>query len=190
IYCTSKSVHILGSRTIFFDQFGTEIGPGGACDVDFLVEDSVLIEFQRTDMGNVTETPTALKVVNSENIAVKKSWVAGTIDADVNTKALRFSDQTAFTKPLSNWLVGAGTVFPKMVIDPSCTLITTAGRRISGEFSDVPSSFTYTLTGAGDPEGTVTAHPNTLFFRTDGSEGTRLYAKTTGTGNTGWTAIA
>ena len=43
-------------------------------------------------------------------------------------------------------------------------------------------------TGSGSPEGVVTANVGSLFLRTDGSTSTTLYVKTSGTGNTGWTA--
>lgn len=42
--------------------------------------------------------------------------------------------------------------------------------------------------GTGSPEGVVTAPVGSLFLRTDGSTSTTLYVKTSGTGNTGWTA--
>jgi hypothetical protein len=45
------------------------------------------------------------------------------------------------------------------------------------------------LTGAGTPEGVVTAAVGALFKRTDGAAGTVLYAKETGSGNTGWRAM-
>jgi hypothetical protein len=54
-----------------------------------------------------------------------------------------------------------------------------------------PSSATgqdYHLRGAGTPEGAATAGLGSLFMRTDGSTSTTLYVKTSGTGNTGWTA--
>lgn len=41
-------------------------------------------------------------------------------------------------------------------------------------------------TGAGSPEGVVTAAVGTLYLRTDGAPGTTLYSKETGSGNTGW----
>ena len=44
--------------------------------------------------------------------------------------------------------------------------------------------------GAGTPEAAVTAPKGTLFLRTDGAANTTAYIKTTGTGNTGWTAIS
>jgi hypothetical protein len=42
------------------------------------------------------------------------------------------------------------------------------------------------ITGAGTPEGAVTAVVGSLFLRSDGGAGTSLYVKETGTGNTGW----
>lgn len=48
-----------------------------------------------------------------------------------------------------------------------------------------------TLTwGAGSPEGSVTAVIGSLHLRSDGSTGTTLYIKESGTGNTGWVAVA
>jgi hypothetical protein len=42
--------------------------------------------------------------------------------------------------------------------------------------------------GSGTPEGVVTGVIGCLFLRTDGGATTTLYVKTSGTGNTGWTA--
>lgn len=42
--------------------------------------------------------------------------------------------------------------------------------------------------GAGTPEGAVTAPIGSLFTRTDGGAGTTLYVKESGSGNTGWVA--
>lgn len=43
-------------------------------------------------------------------------------------------------------------------------------------------------TGAGTPEGVVTAPVGALFLRTNGGAGSTLYVKESGTGNTGWAA--
>jgi hypothetical protein len=42
--------------------------------------------------------------------------------------------------------------------------------------------------GAGAPEGVIVAPVGSLYLRTDGGTSTTLYVKTSGTGNTGWTA--
>jgi len=46
------------------------------------------------------------------------------------------------------------------------------------------------LSGTGSPEGVVAAPIGTLYSRTDGSAGTSLYVKESGSGNTGWLPIA
>lgn len=52
-----------------------------------------------------------------------------------------------------------------------------------------PGAGTVTWTsGAGTPEGVVTAVVGSLYTRTDGGANTTLYIKETGTGNTGWVA--
>jgi Hyaluronidase protein (HylP) len=43
-------------------------------------------------------------------------------------------------------------------------------------------------TGAGTPESAVTAPVGSLYLNTSGGTSTTLYVKTSGTGNTGWTA--
>ena len=42
--------------------------------------------------------------------------------------------------------------------------------------------------GAGSPEGAVSAPVGSLWTRTDGGASTTLYVKESGTGNTGWVA--
>lgn len=44
--------------------------------------------------------------------------------------------------------------------------------------------------GTGSPEGVVGAPRGTLWEREDGTAGTMLYQKQSGTGDTGWVAIA
>lgn len=44
------------------------------------------------------------------------------------------------------------------------------------------------LSGAGTPEGAVTAPVGTLYLRTNGGANTTLYIKESGAGNTGWVA--
>lgn len=44
--------------------------------------------------------------------------------------------------------------------------------------------------GNGSPEGVVTASVGELYKREDGATGTSLYVKESGTGNTGWSAMA
>lgn len=50
------------------------------------------------------------------------------------------------------------------------------------------SSPTTWQSGAGTPEGLITANVGSVYTRTDGGAGTTLYVKESGTGNTGWVA--
>ena len=51
-----------------------------------------------------------------------------------------------------------------------------------------PTSNSQIISGAGSPEGAVTAIRGSLFMRNDGGAGTSLYVKESGAGNTGWAA--
>lgn len=44
-------------------------------------------------------------------------------------------------------------------------------------------------TGTGSPEGAVTASVGSIYSQSDGSAGTMLWAKSSGSGNTGWIAV-
>lgn len=50
------------------------------------------------------------------------------------------------------------------------------------------SSYAYVKIGSGSPEGVITAPPGSLYLNLNGGTNTTLYVKTSGTGNTGWTA--
>lgn len=55
-------------------------------------------------------------------------------------------------------------------------------------FAGPASSGQFWTSGAGTPEGVVTAPVGSLYTRSDGGATTTLYVKTSGSGNTGWTA--
>ena len=63
---------------------------------------------------------------------------------------------------------------------------------LSGGFSEYGGSDYTThyriLRGTGTPEAVISANIGTLFLRIDGSTGTSMYIKESGTGNTGWVA--
>lgn len=46
----------------------------------------------------------------------------------------------------------------------------------------------FSFSGAGSPEGVVTAPIGSFYSRTNGGAGTSFYVKESGTGNTGWVA--
>jgi hypothetical protein len=60
-----------------------------------------------------------------------------------------------------------------------------AHRYLSG-ISVLSEILQYFTIGTGTPEAVVTASVPHFFIRLDGGAGTTLYAKESGTGNTGW----
>lgn len=86
---------------------------------------------------------------------------------------------TGFYRPLDNtwgWSSGGTT---RMLLTTTNAIFSSGV--IVGTTSQV-------ITGTGSPESVVTAQIGSLFLRTDGGASTTLYVKTSGTGNTGWTA--
>lgn len=57
-----------------------------------------------------------------------------------------------------------------------------------GKGSSGGSDVIYVKYGSGTPESSTTANIGSLYLRTDGSSGSTLYVKESGTGNTGWVA--
>jgi parallel beta-helix repeat protein len=62
-----------------------------------------------------------------------------------------------------------------------------SNKRYVGElFFGVNESVPSILSGAGSPEGVITADAGSIFLRTDGGASTSVYFKESGIGNTGW----
>jgi hypothetical protein len=75
---------------------------------------------------------------------------------------------------------------PNLVVPILLATSTSTGILLMGGYRN-PDWVQY---GSGSPEGVVTAVPGCLYLRTDGSAGTILYVKETGSGNTGWAAYS
>lgn len=79
-------------------------------------------------------------------------------------------------------------------IQPQTDVITTLGlstKRLSGTYSQTfypGAGLAKWTSGAGSPEGAITAVVGSMYTNTTGGAGTTLYVKETGTGNTGWVA--
>jgi len=81
---------------------------------------------------------------------------------------------------------GAGTL--RAQFDVANSVFTFGGTITATNGYFVGSGGIKISTGTGTPEGAVTAPVGSLFLRSDGGATTTLYVKTSGTGNTGWTA--
>lgn len=81
-----------------------------------------------------------------------------------------FGSVSAGTRIPNSVLVGVTTIAP--ITNPNVDYATHAWLRA----------------GSGSPEGVYAAPVGSLYLRLDGSTSTTLYVKTSGTGNTGWTA--
>ncbi len=89
---------------------------------------------------------------------------------------------TANLAVLHNSLLGIGTNGYSVVLRGTGGGVV----EIVGRLFIAPTiSWTY---GTGSPEGAVTAGIGSLYSNISGGASTTLYVKTSGTGNTGWTA--
>lgn len=66
--------------------------------------------------------------------------------------------------------------------------ISTAGQAQFDSFLTLNNTTAQLLSGAGSPEGVVTAPVGSTYTRTNGGAGTTFYVKESGTGSTGWVA--
>jgi len=74
----------------------------------------------------------------------------------------------------------------KMFIEQSDRILFSKSIQVISGF--INFNGTTLFSGFGSPEGVVTAARGSLFLRKDGGTSSSLYVKTSGTGNTGWTA--
>lgn len=139
--------------------------------------DNAAIAFQGTSgnylVGTVSETGLATGSSVNTGIGLYQSGkLESQINADANayfSKASGYSSGNYVNFYVNNAIVGN---------------INTTGS--STRFSTTATVFFGS--GAGSPEGSVTAPVGSVYTRTDGGAGTTLYVKETGTGNTGWAA--
>jgi hypothetical protein len=100
------------------------------------------------------------------------------IDASGNQSFYNFSGAT----------VGATTTTTNRLTIQSDGVINAAGNPITNVLRLTLLNSVVFLSGVGSPEGNVTAPIGSLYTNTSGGVSTTLYVKTSGAGNTGWTA--
>jgi hypothetical protein len=94
-----------------------------------------------------------------------------------NSTKIRWDESAASWRPETNGTVKLGTDSRRWSTTYTNSLVMGSG-----------SVNLLWTTGAGSPEGVVTAVPGSLYTNNVGGAGTTLYVKETGTGNTGWVA--
>lgn len=84
----------------------------------------------------------------------------------------------------------AGNSVLVMASDPPLTSFTNATAMLALANGRVSIGAVDVTTGSASPEGVVTAGPGSAYHRTTGAGAPVMYLKLTGTGNTGWKAVA
>ena len=120
----------------------------------------------------------------SVNGAYLQGRSSGNIVWDVGTTANLFSGGTDTDFGLTSrgglLVLGTGSTRRLTLNSSGDATINTSGRGFI-----LPGGISWT-SGAGSPEGVVTAPVGSLYSRSDGGLLTSLYVKQSGTGNTGW----
>ena len=164
-----------------------------------------------TEVGRVGFTPSnVFTVTMSGSTAVTVDTSLNTTFAgDVstaNTKAFYWGTRSVMTSPsdgvirLAN---SAGADFTRLQFGgttasfPALRRVGTTIEAVLSDVSDYANFGAKTFTiyngptisqGVGSPEGLVTAPTGSIYLNTSGGASTSLYVKTSGAGNTGWTA--
>lgn len=132
-----------------------------------------------TTAGLFENTSTAISRIGFKGNTTS-SGTSVTIGADADDMVIRTGGVDAVR------VLSTGTVRP--VTDMVSNLGTSSIRWNAGFISTLfPGAGSVQWTsGAGSPEGVLSAARGSLYTRTDGGAGTTLYVKETGSGNTGW----
>jgi hypothetical protein len=121
---------------------------------------------------------------SSVNGAYLQGRSSGNIIWDIGTTANLFSGGTTtdfgLTSRGGSLVLGTGSTRRLTLNSSGDATINTSGRGFV-----LPGGISWT-SGAGSPEGVVTAPVGSLYSRSDGGLLTSLYVKESGSGNTGW----
>lgn len=112
--------------------------------------------------------------------------VKGAASTITRTSGVAIAEQTQGATANANLYVDAGGAIP--IGNWSIYSASTRDSLFLGPLRVGSSTGPKWSSGAGTPEGAVTAPVGSIFSRTDGGAATSMYVKETGTGNTGWVA--
>lgn len=139
-----------------------------------------------TNMGVQVEAQTANTAVTYallHGVQVKNP-VKGAASTITRTSGVAIAEQTQGATANANLYVDAGGAIP--IGNWSIYSASTRDSLFLGPIRVGSSTGPKWSSGAGTPEGAVTAPVGSIFSRTDGGAATSMYVKETGTGNTGW----
>jgi hypothetical protein len=150
-------------------RYNTQQGVGFSTDAVGCSVIGAEIEGNRT--GGITIGSTAANCFVANNVLRSLG---------VQTQGIGITTTGGLHRVIGNDWFGSGTSGDAAITDTTVVKINNV------EVSAAPSI----AMGTGTPEGVVSATIGSVFQRTNGSNGTSLYVKESGTGNTGWRAIA
>jgi hypothetical protein len=161
-------------------------------DRNFEIAPSVFGDGMQIREGNLTiaRDGPALRFLNGNGV-IRYGYIVGisagviALQTDSAGASLEFSEMTAPGEPPANairlWAEDDGSGNTRVMMRRNGS----AAQEIFPTFNGVRL-----IAGSGSPEGVVSAPVGTIYSRTDGGTGTSVYLKESGTGNTGWVAVA
>lgn len=122
-----------------------------------------------------------IKTLRTGNVSIPLQLDVGTVNAttylNLPPVVVPASELVPITLDKVNNRVGVNQTSPTQALD------VVGNANVSGALIVAGVSI---YSGVGSPEGVVTAPVGSIYMRSDGSAGTTLYTKNTGTGDTGW----
>lgn len=178
--------------TITDNGDGTQFFSGG--DMQFNVRDLAdKFVFNIEDNAGVNlptfKGPTPGITLQDTNGTNRFARIISSAGSSTTASALRFFAATA-AGTLGTEILALGTAIIAPGVD-AATALGSAAKRFTNTYSQSfrPGTGAAIWTsGAGSPEGVLTAPVGSMYTRTDGGPVTTLYVKESGVGNTGWVA--
>lgn len=122
-----------------------------------------------------------IKTLRTGNVSIPLQLDVGTVNAttylNLPPVVVPASELVPITLDKVNNRIGVNQTSPTEALD------VVGNANVSGALIVAGVSI---YSGVGSPEGVVTAPVGSIYMRSDGSAGTTLYTKNTGTGDTGW----
>jgi hypothetical protein len=168
---TSAVVEIIASG-----RWGSGIGTE---DVD-----TATFSVYRNAAGTVTVTCISNSAPNFyRNNGISIPVVTGNV---VSFGYLTSTNGTTTTTQAASFNVKVVGYFSSIAQFSSATIATSSAKQIGQQ--SISLNTTLWTSGTGTPEGSIAAIVGSVYTRLDGSSGTTLYVKESGSGNTGWVA--